>query len=187
MSFGLNTNESEQNNKSVNRFEFPYQLFSGLERTIGRPLSLTELLGGLKGGGRRGLFGASPQPKGQEMGLPPEPGGLGFPAPQAGGMPTPEGGMPTAKAEPKFTANDLIAIVTRIQPDKAADIGRLVTRGGLDPTGFTISDLQEAWGKFGKATGNSKEVFAAMMGALQDAANTQQSYETPRFTRGGLY
>lgn len=190
LSFGKN--DQEQSNKSVNRFEFPYQLLSGLDRTVGRPFSMQELFSmrpvgrGLSG---RGVFGGSAPTGGQGQGLgfgqtslSPNstlPQGTGSSQGPGLGFPTPQPENPTAN-EAKFTANDLIGVVERIAPDKAGDVGRLMTKGGLDPTGFTISDLEKAWSKFGDSTGNTKAVMAALLGTLSDAQNIQTSYQTPR-------
>lgn len=186
---------SDQSQKTVNRFEFPNQLFSGLEKTIGRPFSIQELFS-MRPNGRagRGVFG-SPDPN--------PVGGLGFGQGGQGGQPLPQPGLPGGQppasgglgfsgpnaaqpAEQKFTANDLIGVVERIAPDKAADVGRLMTKGGLDPTGFTISDLEAAWSKFGDSSGNSKAVAAALLGTLADAQNTAGQYQVNRFA-GGSY
>lgn len=194
MGGSFNMGSSEQSNKSVNRFEFPYQLFSGLNRTIGRPLSLEEIFTTAPGGrAGRGLFGG-PQGAGRGLGFnlpgqsqtPTQPttpgaesqGGLGFTGPNAP--------QAAAGTEPIFTANDLIGVVSRVAPDKAGDIGRLMEKGGLDPEGFTIAELEAAWNKFGKSTGNSKAVAAALLGTLADARGVEQSYRTNRFARGGI-
>jgi hypothetical protein len=194
---------SKQDSKSINRFEFPTQLLEGLERTIGRPFSIDELrsiipfgrIGSRLSGGGAGVSG-QPLAAGPSGG-----GGQGFGFSSANLAQTPQadqaqqrtgaGQEPTPSSMPvqpdentRYTASDLMSYALRAAPNKVADIGRLMKKGKLNPEGFTLAELDQAWKKFGKSSGNTKALMAGLRGSLAETTNLENVYNTNRYLGG---
>jgi hypothetical protein len=184
---GLGLSRTEESSKGTGRQQskslFPTEFLTEMHKTVGGPLTVNDMFTLSPRG--HSLFGNAPtqaqRPGGGYslgFGAPTSATAPAAPPPGAAPAPSPGGepGGPTpastlsgqGTSTRRYSLSDLESQYVE-DPDKVMDLPRLLKKSGLDPSGFSYDDLEQAISKAKKYgfSGRSRGNFARVLGGLQ--------------------